>query len=407
MLPSSRKAFTLIELLIVIAIIAILAVVVIFALNPAELLRQSRDSNRLSDLSTMTDAINIYSTDQGAAVGYSLGATSTSYLSVSDPSATSTAGDQCQGLGMPSSSYGYACAASSSFHNVNSQGWIPVNFLNISSGAPLGSLPVDPTDNTSSDLYYTYETNGTTYELSTFLESVKYAKTGVNDGSSDPTLAESGSGVSTLPDTGRGLVGYWPLNEGVNSTALDWSGGGNNGAWYGTASGTSGYYTSPGKDFSYAGTFNGVNNGIGITVPTSSLKTNFTWSVWVNFITLAANNVVLDFQRPFMTVVSQKLDQDVNVSGTDYAVTGGPIIATGTWYMFTGTYNGANESIYVNGSLAASAGVSGAQSFNATFCIGAHGGCSSLYSNAYIQDVRIYDRVLSASEIQEMYNAEK
>jgi prepilin-type N-terminal cleavage/methylation domain-containing protein len=65
MYASSRKAFTLIELLVVIAIIAILAVVVVLTLNPAELLRQSRDSNRLFDLATIINAINIYNTDQG------------------------------------------------------------------------------------------------------------------------------------------------------------------------------------------------------------------------------------------------------------------------------------------------------------------------------------------------------
>jgi prepilin-type N-terminal cleavage/methylation domain-containing protein len=45
-----RSGFTLIELLIVIAIIAILSVVVVLALNPAEMLRESRDNNRVSDM---------------------------------------------------------------------------------------------------------------------------------------------------------------------------------------------------------------------------------------------------------------------------------------------------------------------------------------------------------------------
>src|ERR1039458_7608646 len=96
-----RKGFTLIELLVVIAIIAILAVVVVLTLNPAELLRQSRDANRVSDLATLNAAINIYNTDQSGASTYSLGAASTSNPSIYDPAATSTAGDQCQGLGMP------------------------------------------------------------------------------------------------------------------------------------------------------------------------------------------------------------------------------------------------------------------------------------------------------------------
>ena len=46
--------------MVVIAIIAILSVVVILTLNPAELLRQSRDSNRISDLSVTKSAIAFY-----------------------------------------------------------------------------------------------------------------------------------------------------------------------------------------------------------------------------------------------------------------------------------------------------------------------------------------------------------
>ena len=54
---NKKKGFTLIEFLVVIAIIAILAVVVVLTLNPAELLRQARDSNRVSDFATFKSAI--------------------------------------------------------------------------------------------------------------------------------------------------------------------------------------------------------------------------------------------------------------------------------------------------------------------------------------------------------------
>ena len=139
---SSRRAFTLIELLVVIAIIAVLAVVVVLTLNPAELLRQSRDSNRLSDLSTMSDAINLYNTDQGGASGYSLGSSSVTYLSISDPTATSTAGTNCSGLGgnIATGTTFFHCPASSTSRNVNGTGWIPINFSTMSEGAPFGSL---------------------------------------------------------------------------------------------------------------------------------------------------------------------------------------------------------------------------------------------------------------------------
>ena len=44
-----KKGFTLVELLIVIGIVAILATIVVLVINPVELLKESRDSRRLSD----------------------------------------------------------------------------------------------------------------------------------------------------------------------------------------------------------------------------------------------------------------------------------------------------------------------------------------------------------------------
>ncbi len=56
----SVKGFTLIELLIVIAILAILATAVVLVLNPAQILAQARDSQRISDLSSVKSAIALY-----------------------------------------------------------------------------------------------------------------------------------------------------------------------------------------------------------------------------------------------------------------------------------------------------------------------------------------------------------
>jgi prepilin-type N-terminal cleavage/methylation domain-containing protein len=197
----SRNAFTLIELLVVIAIIAILAVVVVLTLNPAELLRQSRDSNRLSDLATLTSALNLYNTDQGGASGYSLGSANVTYLSIPDPSATTTAGSDCSGLGFPSGG-SFHCAASSTFRSVNSTGWIPVNLQTLSSGAPLGSLPIDPVNTTSSNFYYTYQTDGTSFKIRAVPESNKYlAQAGTN-----PNLFTVGSKLALGGGTGWVLV---------------------------------------------------------------------------------------------------------------------------------------------------------------------------------------------------------
>ena len=62
-LPKNEKAFTLIELLLVVAIIATLAVVVFVALNPAQRLKDSKDARRTSDIDTILSAVHEYIID--------------------------------------------------------------------------------------------------------------------------------------------------------------------------------------------------------------------------------------------------------------------------------------------------------------------------------------------------------
>jgi prepilin-type N-terminal cleavage/methylation domain-containing protein len=234
---SSRSAFTLIELLVVIAIIAILAVVVVITLNPAELLRQSRDSNRLSDMATLQSAINLYNTDQSSASNFSLGSSSVTYISIPDPTATTTAGTDCSGLGFPSGG-SFHCAASSTYRNINGTGWIPVNLTNISSGAPIGNLPIDPINTTSTNFYYTYQTNGTTFKLRAVPESSKYlaaAGTNPNAFTSGSNLnLGGGSGWVLVPGNSQfGTPNFWVMkyaavcsdgNGNVINTPLDGNG---------------------------------------------------------------------------------------------------------------------------------------------------------------------------------------
>jgi prepilin-type N-terminal cleavage/methylation domain-containing protein len=186
--------FTLIELLVVIAIIAILAVVVVLTLNPAQLLAQSRDSNRISDMATLKSALGLYATDQSGTAGFSLGAPGTCYNST--PGATSTFyTPNASGTWGPATTctawFATASTGSSAFgRSVNGTGWLPVDFASTTSGTPIGALPVDPinTDGTSPGtskalgaLFYGYITNGSTYKLSAFMESAKYSTNGSND----------------------------------------------------------------------------------------------------------------------------------------------------------------------------------------------------------------------------------
>lgn len=182
-MKKNQRGFTLIELLVVIAIISILSVVVILTLNPAELLRQARDSNRIADMSTLKTALGQYLADVNPAVltsDYSDCGLSNTGVSIEDCGFTED----------------YTVAASSS-RAVDGTGWMPVDFTDISSGAPIGTLPVDPTN--SGAAVYRYAASSTLiYEINAVMESTKQTdSTGVaqTDGgdSASTTVYEVGT----------------------------------------------------------------------------------------------------------------------------------------------------------------------------------------------------------------------
>jgi prepilin-type N-terminal cleavage/methylation domain-containing protein len=179
-----RKGFTLIELLIVIGIIAILAAAVVLTLNPAELLRQSRDSTRISDLTAVKSALALYLAD---VTSPSMGDPANCYTSLRDTTglAANCGGRFAGGVTQPPAAAPVSDAARRA---VDNSGWIKVAFTSISSGSPLPSLPVDPSDNTT--YFYAYRNGGTgntQYELNANLESVKFADD--NPGATDTPQA--------------------------------------------------------------------------------------------------------------------------------------------------------------------------------------------------------------------------
>jgi len=225
---SKKKGFTLIELLVVIAIIAILSVVVVLTLNPAEMLRRSRDSNRASDLSIIKTAISLYLADVSTTA---MGAT-----------ATPTCYEQFAGASAPLSVYEFtpgaaetgavatdtlasatACpwfstattnpATTSASRAVNvATGWIPINLSLISSGAPIGQWPADPsyspgtnagTGNAAAGHFYSYtaSTVNNAYKLAAKMESALYSSAGTSDlestdGGTDNDMYEQGTNLS-------------------------------------------------------------------------------------------------------------------------------------------------------------------------------------------------------------------
>ncbi len=188
-----EQSFTLIELLIVIAILAVLAIAVVLILNPTELLKESRDTTRIQDLAVVNKALALVETDTPSA---SLGTSTFVYVSIPDSSAT------CSNLGLPAlpAGYTYACAPTSTVTKTDGTGWIPVNFDSFSAGAPFARLPVDPTNTTSTGLFYTYIPGGS-WEMTAIMESAD-RKMG---GRSDATSGDGGQ-FSEMYEVGTSLT---------------------------------------------------------------------------------------------------------------------------------------------------------------------------------------------------------
>jgi prepilin-type N-terminal cleavage/methylation domain-containing protein len=413
---SHFSGFTLIELLVVIAIIAILAVVVVLTLNPAQLLAQSRDASRVSDMATLTSALNLYTTDQAGVSTFSLGNASDTYISIYDLSATSTAGDQCQGLSVPSlntfTGQSWQCAASTTPRTVNGTGWLPVNFTNISAGSPLGSLPVDPVNQTSTGLFYAYNTNGPQFEVTANLESQKY-KTQYGSSvqtSLFPEVISGGTqGISALYNP-SGLVGYWNFDEGSGTIAYDTSGNNNNGTWNGSSS------YAAGKVGNYAGGFNGNNDYVAISAGSAleALSNTGSISAWIDYsLSTSSLRTVVDLGGTgthglvlFASDAGPNQPVFQYGSGAATILIGAPTIPVGTWYLIAGTWAPSGAGLYINGVLVASTSTAPSITpYSTTMYIGTNGG-GSRYMDGEIDDVRVYNRALSAAEVMALYNAE-
>lgn len=181
----SNKGFTLIELLVVIAIIAVLSTVVVLYLNPAEFLRRARDSNRLSDMGALKNAILMYQRDALPSV---MGTAGICYIGSNV--GTSTAA--CREYFSTATD-----VASSSSRVLNGTGWIPIDFGVIVSGMPLDQLPMDPSGPNDPNHFYSYISDGSSgFKLAAKMESALYSFGG--DG--DKVSGDNGFSTSTFED---------------------------------------------------------------------------------------------------------------------------------------------------------------------------------------------------------------
>jgi len=177
-----KKGFTLIELLVVIAILAVLMSVVVVTINPAEMLKKTRDTKRISDLDALRTAINLYITDQKPLV------------------------DGCRVSQVGAPTFTSCSSIASSTAQLPSNNWLGLDFSTISSGSPLSTIPLDPKNTTSTSAttsyvyYFKSSSTSTTFTLLCNMESSYYSNLGTGDveskdGGNYPDLYEVGSAM--------------------------------------------------------------------------------------------------------------------------------------------------------------------------------------------------------------------
>lgn len=427
-----NQGFTLVELLIVIAIVAVLATVSTLIINPVELLKQSRDANRLTDLTSLKKVLTLLEGDQA---GIALGSTSTVYVSLPDTSPI------CANLGLPSlpTGYTYRCVTQAALRQTDGTGWIPVNFNSFSGGVLLSRLPVDPSNNAGGGLYYTYIPGGS-WEATSFLESERYRSQSAGDGDPHPNIYSVRSSASSLtpPVQESGLVGYWNFDNiaviysSNKSSSTDWSGRGNNGL-VSTLSASNGNTLVSGKigesiDFPPV-----VSNNSRITVSASSSindLSSLTVSAWIYPRNKGQNNRGVLAGKTASTVSFPNITggwiiqphAPYNWIGFMAKFSGNSLIKSvaypsfNQWHHLVITWDGTGDlsglTIYIDGAIPATvSSQAGTGSYGGDMAvplvIGNLYGTTGSQFDGIVDDMRLYNRVLTAAEVLSLYNASR
>jgi hypothetical protein len=192
------------------------------------------------------------------------------------------------------------------------------------------------------------------------------------------------------------LVGYWKLDEpGQGQNCDDASGNGNTGKPKGTT-------VVDGK----SGKARGLN-GVGdyIEIPAINIANAITVSAWVFSDKFSQNGFVLT-KNPVNTQWALFFESDGYLkwrgSGVEQTVKC-PAPSNGAWHHIVAKQEGTNASLYIDGVLSASGPVPPIGNGAGSITMGRFDGGKNYYLRGRIDEVRVYNRALTDSEISELF----
>ena len=221
----------------------------------------------------------------------------------------------------------------------------------------------------------------------------------------NPTVASASDVIATFIRVIDGLVGSWHLDEGSGNIAHDSSGQGNDGTIYGAT-------WTDGK-FGKALNFDGVDDYVEI-IHDGSLyvwqgNSPVTFEVWVKplfDIPPSAMKVALQFKDGAGT---GRTILYVEKDGNFYSYFGGSALNSGVSAVkgqFTHVilrYDGSVLKFFIDGAGAGEASKNIDEGAVGAFLLGTHK-LLAYWWQGVIDEVRIYDKALSAEEISDLYN---
>ncbi len=233
--------------------------------------------------------------------------------------------------------------------------------------------------------------------------------TGRGDGFVGDLILNTSGLVTTRSESG--LVGYWHFDEGVGTTTFDAAGMGSNGTLVSSPTWQTGGACISGSCLSFS------NNYVTFS-SAPSLSSAGTLSAWALVNAWGTNYDSIIFKGPgtswsqidyglfrngstnqFLGTINDGVN---NMSGT------GPkssLITLGQWYYFVFTWNGSVSKFYTNGIETGSfAWTKSAGTRSTNMKIGKAVDGVAYPFNGLIDEVRIYNRALSATEVLNMYN---